>query len=99
MNNIKKHKRLIAAIVVILLAVLVEIFANRSAWGHAYDLDITDHMYISESAGQEEYQVIFSAPKGLYIQMLHVQGHFKDDAKQQKYQKNLQSRKQNIMTV
>ena len=42
MNNIKKHKRLIAAIVVILLAVLVEIFANRSAWGHAYDLDITD---------------------------------------------------------
>ena len=27
MNNIKKHKRLIAAIVVILLAVLVEIFA------------------------------------------------------------------------
>lgn len=63
MNNIKKHKRLIAAIVVILLAVLVEIFANRSAWGHAYDLDITDHMYISESAGQEEYQVIFSAPK------------------------------------
>ena len=45
MNNIKKHKRLIAAIVVILLAVLVEIFANRSAWGHAYDLDITDHMY------------------------------------------------------
>ena len=37
MNNIKKHKRLIAAIVVILLAVLVEIFANRSAWGHAYD--------------------------------------------------------------
>ena len=29
MNNIKKHKRLIAAIVVILLAVLVEIFANR----------------------------------------------------------------------
>ena len=70
MNNIKKHKRLIAAIVVILLAVLVEIFANRSAWGHAYDLDITDHMYISESAGQEEYQVIFSAPKGLYIQML-----------------------------
>ena len=38
MNNIKKHKRLIAAIVVILLAVLVEIFANRSAWGHAYDL-------------------------------------------------------------
>ena len=79
MNNIKKHKRLIAAIVVILLAVLVEIFANRSAWGHAYDLDITDHMYISESAGQEEYQVIFSAPKGLYIQMLHVQGHFKDE--------------------
>ena len=63
MNNIKKHKRLIAAIVVILLAVLVEIFANRSAWGHAYDLDITNHMYISESAGQEEYQVIFSAPK------------------------------------
>lgn len=57
MNNIKKHKRLIAAIVVILLAVLVEIFANRSAWGHAYDLDITDHMYISESAGQEEYQL------------------------------------------
>ena len=52
MNNIKKHKRLIAAIVVILLAVLIEIFANRSAWGHAYDLDITDHMYISESAGQ-----------------------------------------------
>ena len=42
MNNIKKHKRLIAAIVVILLAVLVEIFANRSAWGHAYDLDITE---------------------------------------------------------
>ena len=40
MNNIKKHKRLIAAIVVILLAVLVEIFANRSAWGHAYDLEI-----------------------------------------------------------
>ena len=79
MNNIKKHKRLIAAIVVILLAVLVEIFANRSAWGHAYDLDITDHMYISESAGQEEYQVIFSAPKGLYIQMLQVQGHFKDE--------------------
>ena len=79
MNNIKKHKRLIAAIVVILLAVLVEIFANRSAWGHAYDLDITDHMYISEGAGQEEYQVIFSAPKGLYIQMLHVQGHFKDE--------------------
>ena len=38
MNNIKKHKRLIAAIVVILLAVLVEIFANRSAWGHACDL-------------------------------------------------------------
>ena len=35
MNNIKKHKRLIAAIVVILLAVLVEIFANWSAWGHA----------------------------------------------------------------
>ena len=63
----------------ILLAVLVEIFANRSAWGHAYDLDITNHMYISESAGQEEYQVIFSAPKGLYIQMLHVQGHFKDE--------------------
>ena len=31
MNNIKKHKRLIAAIVVILLAVLVEIFANWSA--------------------------------------------------------------------
>ena len=79
MNNIKKHKRLISAIVVILLAVLVEIFANRSAWGHAYDLDITDHMYISESAGQEEYQVIFSAPKGLYIQMLQVQGHFKDE--------------------
>ena len=75
MNNIKKHKRLIAAIGVILLAVLVEIFANRSAWGHAYDLDITDHMYISERARQEEYQVIFSAPKGLYIQMLHVQGH------------------------
>ena len=43
------------------------------------DLDITNHMYISESAGQEEYQVIFSAPKGLYIQMLHVQGHFKDE--------------------
>ena len=52
MNNIKKHKRLIAAIVVILLAVLVEIFANRSAWGHAYDLDITDHMYIREIASQ-----------------------------------------------
>ena len=53
MNNIKKHKRLIAAIVVILLAVLVEIFANRTEWRHAYDLDITDHMYISESAGKD----------------------------------------------
>ena len=74
MNNIKKHKRLIAAIVVILLAVLVEILQTGLAWGHAYSLDITDHMYISESAGKEEYQVIFSAPKGLYIQMLHVQG-------------------------
>ena len=61
MNNIKKHKRLIAAIVVILLAVLVEIFANRSAWGHAYDLDITNHMYISESAGY-----IFCSKRTLY---------------------------------
>lgn len=33
MNNIKKHKRLIAAIVVILLAVLVEIFANPGLHG------------------------------------------------------------------
>ena len=52
MNNIKKHKRLIAAIVVILLAVLVEIFANRSAWGHAYDLDITCLLYTSDAADE-----------------------------------------------
>jgi len=65
MNNIKKHKRLIAAIVVILLAVLVEIFANRSAWGHAYDLDITDHMYISESAGRIS-GYIFCSKRTLY---------------------------------
>ena len=49
MNNIKKHKRLIAAIVVILLAVLVEIFANRSAWGHAYDLDTSARVQVRKN--------------------------------------------------
>lgn len=66
MNNIKKHKRLIAAIVVILLAVLVEIFANRSAWGHAYDLDITDHMYISECRSGRISGYIFCSKRTLY---------------------------------
>ena len=80
MNNIKKHKRLIAAIVVILLAVLVEIFANRTEWRHAYDLDITDHMYISESAGKEEYQIVYSNKKGIYVHNVGIEGQFDDEA-------------------
>ncbi len=63
MNNIKKHKRPIAAIVVILLAVLVEIFATGLHGGHAYDLDITNHMYISESAGQKNIRLYFLLQK------------------------------------
>lgn len=79
MNNIRKNKRIIAFAAIIFLAVLVELVSNRNALKNAYDRkDISDHIYVIDDTGKEQYQVVFSDKKGCFIQKICLKGTFKD---------------------
>ena len=65
---IKKHKRIVAAVVILILTAIIEIECNYQAIRHGYtDLDLSEYITEKNSLGTEKFVVSYAFPqKKLY---------------------------------
>lgn len=74
---IKKHKRIVAVVVILILTAVIELICNFPAIRGGYDdLDLTKYMTVEEEENREKYVISYSSPQKFYIKELHLSGTF-----------------------
>ena len=76
-ETIKKHKRIVAVVVILILTAVIELICNFPAIRGGYDdLDLTKYMTVEEEGNREKYVISYSSPQKFYIKELHLSGTF-----------------------
>lgn len=74
---IKKHKRIVAAVVILILTAVIELVCNLPAIRGGYDnLDLTKYITVENGGGKEKYVISYSSPRKFYIKELKLSGTF-----------------------
>lgn len=74
---IKKHKRIVAAVVILILTAIIEIECNYQAIRHGYtDLDLSEYITEENSLGTEKFVVSYAFPQKNYIKQIKLTGSF-----------------------
>ena len=74
---IKKHKRIVAAVVILILTAIIEIECNYQAIRHGYtDLDLSEYITEKNSLGTEKFVVSYAFPQKNYIKQIKLTGSF-----------------------
>lgn len=75
-----KHKRILAALFIIVLTVLIELGCNYQAIRHGYsDLDLSQYITVEERLGSEKYIVSYSFPQKKFIGQIRLTGTFPEE--------------------
>ena len=74
---IKKHKRIVAAVVILILTAVIELVCNLPAIRGGYDnLDLTNYITVEKEGNKEKYVISYSSPRKFYIKELKLSGNF-----------------------
>ena len=74
---IKKHKRIVAAVVILILTAVIELVCNFPAIRGGYDnLDLTKYITVEKEGNKEKYVISYSSPRKFYIKELKLSGNF-----------------------
>lgn len=74
---IKKHKRIVAAVVILILTAVIELVCNFPAIRGEYDnLDLTKYITVEKEGNKEKYVISYSSPQKFYIKELKLSGNF-----------------------
>lgn len=74
---IKKHKRIVAAVVILILTAVIELVCNLPAIRGGYDnLDLTKYITVEKEGNKEKYVISYSSPQKFYIKELKLSGNF-----------------------
>ena len=71
---IKKHKRIVAAVVILILTAVIELVCNLPAIRGGYDnLDLTKYITVEKEGNKEKYVISYSSSQKFYIKELKQQ--------------------------
>lgn len=74
---IKKHKRIVAAVVILILTAVIELVCNLPAIRGGYDnLDLTKYITVEKGENKEKYVISYSSSQKFYIKELKLSGSF-----------------------
>ena len=74
---IKKHKRIVAAVVILILTAVIELVCNLPAIRGGYDnLDLTKYITVEKEENKEKYVISYSSSQKFYIKELKLSGSF-----------------------
>ena len=74
---IKKHKRIVAAVVILILTAVIELVCNLPAIRGGYDnLDLTKYITVEKEGNKEKYVISYSSPQKFYVKELKLSGSF-----------------------
>ena len=74
---IKKHKRIVAAVVILILTAAIELVCNFPAIRGGYDnLDLTKYITVEKEGNKEKYVISYSSSQKFYIKELKLSGSF-----------------------
>lgn len=74
---IKKHKRIVAAVVILILTAVIELVCNLPAIRGGYDnLDLTKYITVEKEGNKEKYVISYSSSQKFYIKELKLSGSF-----------------------
>lgn len=74
---IKKHKRIVAAVVILILTAAIELVCNFPAIRGGYDnLDLTKYITVEKEGNKEKYVISYSSPQKFYVKELKLSGSF-----------------------
>lgn len=74
---IKKHKRIVAAVVILILTAVIELVCNLPAIRGGYDnLDLTKYITVEKEGNKENYVISYSSSQKFYIKELKLSGSF-----------------------
>lgn len=74
---IKKHKRIVAAVVILILTAVIELVCNLPAIRGGYDnLDLTKYITVEKEGNKEKYVISYSSSQKFYIKELKLSGNF-----------------------
>lgn len=74
---IKKHKRIVAAVVILILTAVIELVCNLPAIRGGYDnLDLTKYITVEKGGNKEKYVISYSSSQKFYIKELKLSGSF-----------------------
>ena len=64
---IKKHKRIVAAVVILILTAVIELVCNLPAIRGGYDnLDLTKYITVEKEGNKEKYVISYSSSQKFY---------------------------------
>ena len=70
---IKKHKRIVAAVVILILTAVIELVCNFPAIRGGYDnLDLTKYITVEKEGNKEKYVISYSSPQKFYIKRIKI---------------------------
>lgn len=76
-DGMRKYKRIVAAVIIILLVVFVEVGFNYPALVEGYEeLDLSPYIKAEGEKGNQSYVVEYQVPQGLYVKQLEIRGRF-----------------------
>lgn len=74
---IKKHKRIVEAVVILILTAVIELVCNLPAIRGGYDnLDLTKYITVEKEGNKEKYVISYSSSQKFYIKELKLSGSF-----------------------
>lgn len=74
---IKKHKRIVAAVVILILTAVIELVCNFPAIRGGYDnIDLTKYITVEKEGNKEKYVISYSSPQKFYVKELKLSGSF-----------------------
>ena len=76
-RRMRKYKRILAAVIIILLVACVEAGFNFPALSEGYEeLDLSPYIETEGEGASQSYVVEYPAPEGLYVKQLKIRGSF-----------------------
>lgn len=76
-ETIKKHKRIVAVVVILILTAVIELICNFPAIRGGYDdLDLTKYMTVEEEGNREKYVISYTPSEKKYVKEIKLTGAF-----------------------
>lgn len=76
-ETIKKHKRIVAVVVILILTAVIELICNLPAIRGGYDdLDLTKYMTVEEEGNREKYVISYTPSEKKYVKEIKLTGAF-----------------------